>query len=660
MKFLLEYCKRPLLYGLLICFSIIDLSGSELGEPMPVDVSSTEANDLKRLYDLVLQNLDTSAEWMYLDSLENEATREGDRKYQGLAYRNKVRYHYNKINFDSAVYYANLAIPFFRKNKQRENLTEVESMIINLHTWRYEYEFALIKGNEMYDESERTGDTKGMIAACENIGFALVCSFHEEEALDWYRKCLALLGNEKGQELRMMQMEILTVDCFLTLGEIDSMNVHLDTLHGLLTDFELGRDKHHDGKVKVAEYWVWLYAQKAEAALKKGSVEEAKGYLDEASHYVSQGVEAMSMEVYYWASSDYYQAIGDYAKALEAEENSSSYSLTYKGKTAGQLYRFAAIYEKLGNLREASALYKAGLAVSDSTDNDLFSTQVSQFNSIYEVKELTEEGKLSRLEIGQLSLILASLFAFSCLLGVFVFIFSRYKKHVSEATRKAKEEDLKTTIFLDNVSREIRLSLEEIAGLSRGLIGASDVKDKKMYSGRIRSKNGTLQRVIFNILDVSKIESDQMVFDHVKIYLPDMMNGVKGWAARFMASDRCFKLLSMPELYLMSDLSRLRQVLENLLYYFITHASQGDILMEYHLKEGAIEFNMSCAGLYLGDEERKLLFDRQVQAGKNLEDMGLELVICKELIVKMGGALSVSETKQEGTGFTFTLPIETN
>lgn len=660
MKFFQEYYKRSFLFGLLMCFFCMSLSGSELKEPMPAGGSFPEVTGLKRLYELVQQNMDMPIEWLYLDSLENEAVREGNLKYQGLAYRNKVRFYYNKINFDSAVYYADLAIPFFRKNKQRENLTDVESMIINLHTWRNEYEFALIKGNEMYDESERMGDTKGMMAASESIGFALVCSYHEKEALNWYRKCLALMRSEKGQEVRMMQMEILTIDCFLTLGEVDSMSVHLESLYGLLRDFEQSRDQHQHGRTRVVEYWVWLYSQMAEAALKKGSVEEAKDYLDEAKRYVSQGVEAMSMEVYYWASSDYYQAIGDYAKALEAEENSSKYSLPYKGKTSGQLYRFAAIYEKLGDLRKASDLYKAGLAVSDSIDNDLLSTQVSQFNSIYEVKELTEEGKLSRLEVGQLSLILASLFAFSCLLGVFVFIFFRYKKHLSEATRKAKEEDLKTTIFLDNVSREIRLSLEEIAGLSRGLIGASDVKDKKMYSERIRRKNGTLQRVIFNILDVSKIESDQMVFDNVKIYLPDMMNGIKGWATRFKTSGRSFKLLSVPELYLTSDMSRLRQVLENLLYYFITHTSQGNILLEYHLKEGAIEFNMSCAELYLGDEERKLLFDRQVQAGKDLEDMGLELVICKDLIVKMGGALSVSERKQEGTGFTFTLPIETN
>lgn len=662
MIFLLKCYKRFLLRGLLICVFLMVLCGSGFSEPIPVEHSSTETAEMKRLYDLILQNMDTPAEWSYLDSLEREAIQAGSLKYQGLVYRNRIRYYYNKINFDSAVYYADRAIPFFKKNSQRENLTDVKSMIVNLHTWRHEYEFALRKGYEMYDESEREGDRKGMVDASENIGFALVCSFRERDALDWYRKCLALLRSDEGQEVHEMQMEILAIDCFLTLGEIDSMGVHLESLHELLTDFELNRDRLENGKVRVTEYWVWLYAQSAEAALKKGAFEQARIYLNEAERYVYQGVETMSMEVYYWAYSNYYQAIGDYPRALEAEKNSSKYSLVYKGKMPGQLYRFAAIYENMGNLKQAISLYQEGLALSDSINTDLFSTQVSQFNSIYGVKELTEERIHSRMEVGQLSVVLASLLSFTFLLGIFVFLFHQYGKRLAEETRKAKEEDRKTTIFLDSVSREIRLALDTIAELSRELINEPDAKEKKRYSELVRSKNGALQRVIFNILDVSKIESDRMVFNPTRIYLPDMMSQIEGWATHLMSSGRSVKLLSASGLYIMSDRSRLKQVLESLLYYLIYQSSQGDIIMEYHSRDGVVEFSLSCAELNLGDEERDLLFDRQVQAGKSLEDMGLELelVICKDLVIKMGGILSLSEKEQVGIGFMFTLPDEIN
>lgn len=649
--------SKTLLLLLFINLSLNSLSAKIFEASAYSTGNVSDTLELNRLRSLVLRNLDTPEEKVYLDSLEMEALKQDDPNSRGFVYRSRVRHYYNKTEYDSAVYHANLATPFLRETGQRDYLVDIESMIVNLHTWRGEYEFALLKGRKLYEESKKINDLFGMTLACENIGFAYSCSKRDRQALHWYRECLSLLDRSEGRETYRMQMEILLTDCFFLLNEVDSAKVHLDRLNELMTFFEGNRDRLRNGETRITEYWVWLYSELAEVEIRRANPEKAKSYLDQAERYMKEGVEEMSQKIFYRIYSNYYMAMGQYREALGMEKRAWDKIPTYEDNMPEQIYRTGKIYEKLGDYKQASTLYRRKLSLADSLSNSRFTRQTSQLNSIYSLDRLEREGKRDRLRVGRLGLTTVSLLVFTLLLLGMTFLFARYKKRLSQVTRAAKEANARTSIFLDNVSREIRRALDDISELSGRLISARDVEERKSIAKMIEEKNGLLQHVIFNILDVSKIDSERMAFNPSEIFLPDVVDEMCGWASRFLPDGVKVRPRPGVALTITADLVRLRQILENLIRFLFSHEVPGEISLGYEGEKDRVRFFVSHATLILGEEERAVLFDRQEQTNRELEDMGLDLVICKLLVTKMGGDLNVSDKTEAGTTFRFTLPF---
>ncbi len=99
------------------------------------------------------------------------------------------------------------------------------------------------------------------------------------------------------------------------------------------------------------------------------------------------------------------------------------------------------------------------------------------------------------------------------------------------------------------------------------------------------------------------------------------------------------------------------QILINLLTNAIKHTTHGYIRFGYEIEERNVKFYVSDTGKGIPMEAQEKIFDRFVQLNDATQGIGLGLPICKGLLLKLGGNISVTSEINKGSTFTFTLPL---
>ena len=102
------------------------------------------------------------------------------------------------------------------------------------------------------------------------------------------------------------------------------------------------------------------------------------------------------------------------------------------------------------------------------------------------------------------------------------------------------------------------------------------------------------------------------------------------------------------------------QVISNFLTNAIKFTSNGEIKLDYRLKENKIYVSVTDTGIGISEEACKNIFDRFVKLNAHKQGTGLGLSISKSIIEKLGGNIGVCSTLGKGSTFWFTLPLATN
>lgn len=233
------------------------------------------------------------------------------------------------------------------------------------------------------------------------------------------------------------------------------------------------------------------------------------------------------------------------------------------------------------------------------------------------------------------------------------------EQELIDAKERAEESDKLKSAFIANMSHEIRTPLNAIVGFSKIIAETQDPEERKSYYSIVETNNGRLLGLINEILDLSKIESGIMEFDLEPTNLASLSRDILQ-----TLSLRCqpgVKLLfeeSDPDLIINTDKNRLSQVLNNLIGNSIKFTKQGSIKFGYQLKEKFLEFSVTDTGSGIAPDKIKKVFDRFIKGDNFTQGTGLGLPICKSIIEKMGGTISVESTYGEGARFMFTIPVE--
>ena len=228
------------------------------------------------------------------------------------------------------------------------------------------------------------------------------------------------------------------------------------------------------------------------------------------------------------------------------------------------------------------------------------------------------------------------------------------------AKEKAEEADMLKSTFLANMTHEIRTPLNAIVGFSDLLGVEEDLELRQNYISLIKMNNDLLLSIVNDVLDISRIESDMMTFTYMDIYLPSFMKDIYNSIQLRKPEGVEITLDACSDIIFNIDRNRLWQICMNLLTNAVKHTKKGSIWFGYTLEaEGKmVKFYVSDTGCGIPKDELDNIFARFVQLSDFEQGVGLGLAICKGLVLKMGGNISVMSKEGFGSTFIFTLPMK--
>ena len=224
----------------------------------------------------------------------------------------------------------------------------------------------------------------------------------------------------------------------------------------------------------------------------------------------------------------------------------------------------------------------------------------------------------------------------------------------------AEEADMLKSTFLANMTHEIRTPLNAIVGFSDLLGVEEDSELRQNYISLIKMNNDLLLSIVNDVLDISRIESDMMTFTYMDVYLHSFMKDLYNSIQLRRPEGVEMTLDACPDIIYNIDRYRLWQICMNLLTNAVKHTKKGRIWFGYTLEaeEKMIKFYVSDTGCGIPKDELDNIFARFVQLSDFEQGVGLGLAICKGLVLKMGGNISVMSEEGFGSTFIFTLPMK--
>src|SRR4051812_20262219 len=233
--------------------------------------------------------------------------------------------------------------------------------------------------------------------------------------------------------------------------------------------------------------------------------------------------------------------------------------------------------------------------------------------------------------------------------------------------------------FLANMSHELRTPLNSLLILAQLLAQnpSRNLTPKQVeYAGIIHSAGSDLLQLINDILDLSKVEAGKMDVTPEQVSLRGLLDYVEA-TFRPMTSQRNldFRITVAPgsPAELLTDDSRLRQVLRNLLSNAVKFTEVGGI--ELHIEPvdperlprplrvhgPAVAFRVTDTGIGIAEHQLESIFGAFQQAdgttSRKYGGTGLGLSISREIAQLLGGFITAESTPGEGSTFTFSLPV---
>lgn len=330
------------------------------------------------------------------------------------------------------------------------------------------------------------------------------------------------------------------------------------------------------------------------------------------------------------------------------------------------LWAVAAQELQAGHYEKACSLY---LDLSNHTIavyQDINSRKVEDLRTKFSIDEVQlqrniQQSRLLRL-IWIAGIILLVVFA-----GCFFYIRkqNRWLAHSREELNRAKalaEESIRNkSLFLSNMSHEIKTPLNALSGFAEVLtMPGIDEATREQCNDIIQLNSELLLKLINDVIDISCLDVANMKFnikpcDAVAL----CRNVVKTLSAIKQTDAEMLFETDLDTLELDTDIERLQQLLINLQVNATKFTKQGSITLKLEKTEdGMARFSVTDTGCGIPLEQQSRIFERFEKLNEKAQGTGLGLSICQLIIKRLNGDIWIDSEYTQGCRFVFVHPLK--
>lgn len=560
-----------------------------------------------------------------------------------------------EVTNDSIILWDKELEPYLESQKQYTTLFQLKQMAICAYAIRGDISLATDLARQMYDKAKSMNHAIGIALSSRAIGDAYLNASMPKEATDAYETSLQLFNKIEHAEAyttRLLPKFIITL---VQLKEMKKAASYLKQLDALFAKYP-SESTHFYVLTSYANYY-----------LETGETDKVMPLLTEAANRNKKLNEIYFRYIIDHTTAAYYRTIGDNEKALNFYKTLRTQS--FVGMFTSKLIRLyqdeASLLAQKGLFDEACHLYQQANAKKDSLNVISYARQINNLRANYQVDQIEIRSQIQQNQI-ILWVIIIVLFAL-VLIAFFILRTKIENKHLLrsrtrlETAKKYAESSIKTkSIFLSNMSHEIRTPLNALSGFSAILTDASiDNETRQQCNDIIQQNSELLLKLINDVIDLSSLDVSKLTFNFKTCDAVAICRNVVDTVKKVKQTQANVSFITpLNTLEILTDDSRLQQVLINLLINATKFTTEGNITLELNKEsENTARFTVTDTGCGIPLEKQSQIFNRFEKLNEGAQGTGLGLSICQLIIEQIGGRIGIDPEYTDGARFVFTHPI---
>ena len=233
------------------------------------------------------------------------------------------------------------------------------------------------------------------------------------------------------------------------------------------------------------------------------------------------------------------------------------------------------------------------------------------------------------------------------------------------ALDEARRANTAKSQFLAKMSHEMRTPLNGVLGIAEVLERLVEDGDQRRMVKVLHDSGSLLLNIINDLLDMSKIEADQLVIEHVPFSVPELAQRIEA-VHTLKASEKQLSfgvwVHGEPAVRRLGDPHRILQIMHNVIGNAIKFTETGSVRVEIDASSpDRIVIEVNDTGIGMTREQQVHVFEEFGQAdgsiARKFGGTGLGMPIAKRLVDMMGGELQFESQLGDGTCVTITLPL---